>query len=240
MDCFAGLTCLVRLTVNDGFYTNTSAAVVTLSNHPPVSVAGGPYSTECKRTAAAVFQLDGTRSSDPDGQPLTYHWSTDCPHASFDNFASATPKLRITGIGGIGCYVTLAVSDGQYTNSSQAFVAIPDTEPPRFARATASPSTLWPPNRRLVPVTIQGNVTDTCDPAPVWQIVGVTVSDSAVAPLTSRAPDYQITGPHTVTLRAERISPYRPRVYYVTVQAWDANGNTARQTVPVTVPLWSR
>lgn len=49
-------------------------------------------------------------------------------------------------------------------------------------------------------------------------------------------PDWVITGPLTVDLRAERSGKGSGRVYTITVECSDASGNTATKTVTVTVP----
>jgi hypothetical protein len=39
------------------------------TNHPPIAVAGGPYNS-----ASGVIAVDGSQSSDPDGNPITFKW----------------------------------------------------------------------------------------------------------------------------------------------------------------------
>ncbi len=48
--------------------------------------------------------------------------------------------------------------------------------------------------------------------------------------------DFQITGPLTLNLRAERGGKGNGRVYTITVEAKDAAGNWSRSTVTVSVP----
>jgi hypothetical protein len=48
--------------------------------------------------------------------------------------------------------------------------------------------------------------------------------------------DWQIKGPLTVDLRAERSGTGSGRIYTITVQCTDKNGNLARSAVKVTVP----
>jgi hypothetical protein len=50
------------------------------------------------------------------------------------------------------------------------------------------------------------------------------------------APDWEITGDHTVRLRAERLGPNVARVYTLTVRATDAAGNASTTLLTVTVP----
>lgn len=299
----------------DGILTAISAPAVNApTNHPPICRIGGPYTAECNG-AATVVQLDGSASSDPQGEPLTFQWSADCPGTSFDNPASPTPKLTMDASAAQTCTVTLVISDGQLTNSAQAVinvvdttppnlisasnkvvqcgsiwgfdapvaidaccgtnvtiaivatttnscagntclesftrtwvatdcsgnkstcsqtVTVVDTQPPDLSQVSATPATLWPPNHKMVPVTIAAVATDTCDPAPTWWISSVTSSDPAPGPGLDA--DYQITGPNTVLLRAERNDAHDPRTYEITIEASDASGNTTTQNVVVTVP----
>ena len=120
---------------NNGIYNGHTEVRVydtglnTASNQPPVSGPGGPYMAEC-HGATTVFQLDGSASSDPQGKPLIFTWSADCPGASFDNPASPTPKLTMNAFAAQTCTVTLLVSNGQLTNSAQAVVTVVDMTPP--------------------------------------------------------------------------------------------------------------
>ncbi len=103
-------------------------------NEPPICNAGGPYVVECAGANTAV-RLDGTASSDPDDDPLTYSWTTDCPGAAFDDAASATPILSVGSGSGcaLPCHVSLAVGDGTDTTTCDADVSINDTTPPLVA-----------------------------------------------------------------------------------------------------------
>lgn len=52
-------------------------------------------------------------------------------------------------------------------------IQILDRVPPR-ATATASPSVLWPPDARLVEVTVTATATDDCTATPACRITGVS------------------------------------------------------------------
>ena len=52
-------------------------------NEPPVCNARGPYTEECTGATTSVL-LDGSGSSDPDGDTLTYAWSTNCSGGSLE------------------------------------------------------------------------------------------------------------------------------------------------------------
>lgn len=101
--------------------------------------------------------------------------------------------------------------------------------------ASASPSVLWPPNHKWVPVTI--SVT-TAGGAATCKIVSVNSNQ----PINgtgdgNTSPDWVITGDLTVLLRAERAGNIKTdRVYTITVECTDTFGNSARQNVFVNVP----
>ena len=60
----------------------------------------------------------------PDGDPLTYSWSVDSALSSFDANTSPIPDLTCTGYGNFT--VTLAVDDGQDTDSDTSSVLVPE------------------------------------------------------------------------------------------------------------------
>ena len=107
-----------------------------------------------------------------------------------------------------------------------------DTTAPVIKRITANPNVLWPPNGRMVPVKLTVRATDNMDPAPVCQITQVLCNESQ----TSAAPDWVITGPLSVNLRAVRDGAHAGRVYTIVVQCTDESGNQSSTSVKVVVP----
>ena len=96
--------------------------------------------------------------------------------------------------------------------------------------ATASPNVLFPPNHKLVPVTITVSNHDSFNSC---RIVSVTSNE----PGGKNSPDFIITGDLTLQLRAERSGKSKSgRIYTIEVACTDGAGNTTSTTVVVTVP----
>jgi hypothetical protein len=115
-----------------------------------------------------------------------------------------------------------------------------DTEAPAFKTLTPSATSLWPPDHRMVPVSVHAEVVDLLDAAPTARIIGVSSNEPIDGEDDGNtSPDWVITGPLTVDLRAERsgTGTGTGRIYTIEVEAIDAAGNTTRQTVTVRVPL---
>jgi hypothetical protein len=115
-----------------------------------------------------------------------------------------------------------------------------DTTAPVIKKITANPNLLWPPNGRMIPVNLKVKATDNMDSAPVCQITQVICNE----PQTSSTPDWVITGPLSVNLRAVRDPHHTGRIYTIVVQCTDKSGNTSTASVKVVVPrkyggLWS-
>ncbi len=106
-------------------------------------------------------------------------------------------------------------------------VTVVAAQPPSV-EVTATPNTIWPPNKKMVPVIL--TVTIASGPAPVARIVGVTCNE------TIAASDVQITGPLTVSLRANRDGNGSGRVYTINLLLTFASGSTTSATVTVRVP----
>jgi hypothetical protein len=104
--------------------------------------------------------------------------------------------------------------------------------PPKILSIAATPNVLWPPNHRLIPVKLTVKAVDNCDSSPVARIIKVTSNE----PKNRLAPDWEITGPLSVNLRATRLGARHGRIYLITVQCEDSSGNISYGSVQVVVP----
>jgi uncharacterized protein len=110
--------------------------------------------------------------------------------------------------------------------------------PAVFSAVSVSPPVLWPPNHKMVTVTVNYDLQNVCTVDPVT----VNLSVSSNEPVNGlgdgdTAPDWIIVDTHHVQLRAERSGIGTGRVYTITITATDSRGNVSTQTVTVTVPL---
>lgn len=104
-------------------------------------------------------------------------------------------------------------------------------QPPDCSAATADPALIWPPNGRMVPVSVTG-VTDP-DGDPVDVIFTAIHQDE---PLVGSDPDAAGLGSPVATVRASRSGPGDGRAYRLKFQAVDPEGFTCAGEVTVCVP----
>jgi hypothetical protein len=197
-------------------------------NRRPIA-QGADQTVECTGHHTTLVQLDATGSTDPDGHSLTYEW-----RGSFGVVTGARPTVSLP----VGRHEITLIAEDAFGGLSTDIVIIDvvDTTPPEIHSATATPSTLWSPNHKMVPVTVAVDVSDICDANPTCRIASVASNE----PVNGKGdgntdPDWRITGALTLELRAERAGPGAGRVYTVTVQCTDASGNAATRDVLVTV-----
>jgi hypothetical protein len=86
------------------------------TNEPPAAAAGQDRTLVRTRDSGADVTLDGSGSSDPDGDALTYNWTWDGGTASG---VSPTVSLPV-GL----TEITLTVSDGEFTDSDTVSVRV--------------------------------------------------------------------------------------------------------------------
>ena len=134
--------------------------------------------------------------------------------------------------------VTVTATDaaGNTSVAKMFTVTVRDTTKPVFTALSTNAPTLWPPNHKMVAVTVSGTATD-AGGAVTYRILSVTSSepDNGLGD-GDTANDISITGAMTVNLRAERSGKGNGRTYTITVEAKDVSGNVTTKTVTVSVP----
>jgi uncharacterized repeat protein (TIGR01451 family) len=107
--------------------------------------------------------------------------------------------------------------------------------PPVISDASATPSTLWPPDHKMIDVTVNYTVTDNC--GPVTTALSVT-SNEPIDGLGDgdTSPDWEVVDEHQVRLRAERSGNGGGRVYTITITATDVAGDSSTLGLTVSVP----
>jgi hypothetical protein len=169
----------------------------------------------CKPVTVSACTTDvsiNDNSFDPDGDPITLVQTPAGPYP-----VGATS-------------VTLTVTDNHGASSQcTAVVTVTPVSQLRIDSLTADPHVLWPPNHKMVPVTVTANPLGECG-AVTCKIISVTSNE------TLAADDVVITGDLTVKLRATRSGKGSGRVYTITVQCTGSDGSIATKTVTVTVP----
>jgi hypothetical protein len=181
--------------------------------------------------------------ADPLGNAMTIVWSLKGFPVQTNQIPASHPPVATNVVLTAGLplgtnLIEVVVTDSaDYTASCSTTVTVVDTTAPVITGVSASPNSLWPPNHKMINITLKVTVTEACGPT-TWHIVSVQ-SNEPVNGLGdgNTSPDWQISGDHKLCLRAERSGTGSGRVYTITLQAGDASGNLSTpKTVTVTVP----
>lgn len=184
----------------------------TLVIHVPDDITADAASS-----AGAVVTFEVTASGSDDPNP-----TITCDPPSGYLFPVGTTVVRCIARDSFGDLAT-----GEFN------VTVGDRTAPVISYIAADPNELHPPNNKLVDVTVGVQSSDAIDPMPLCQAVNVTSNQPLDAPGTANY-DWQITGPFTLQLRAERTGD--DRIYTIHVTCTDDSGNTAFATTNVIVP----
>jgi len=133
---------VLNLSVDDGFDTASDSITVTAigsgMNSPPVANAGPDQDIQWMNTLLTV-SLDGSASSDPDMDPITYSWSIVSFVPSGANPAvpvtligpdMAMPTFAVSDVDQLGAYtIRLTVSDGTLQSTDDVIITIAKSFP---------------------------------------------------------------------------------------------------------------
>ena len=191
--------------------------------------AGPDITVECAGPAGTSVHLDGTASQ---GTSLTFHWSA--PGITFDDPSSPTP----TAVFPVGTSaVLLEVQSDQGPSQDEVLVTVHAATAPSLT-VSLSPSVLWPPDRRLVPIHATVTAFDSCDSAPpTVSLFSITVTDGD-STIVQPGDDVQGaslgTADFDFALRAKRTQG-ATRTYTICYQARDTLGNATEVCTNVVV-----
>jgi hypothetical protein len=216
----------VTYTASDG-HGNSAAAIqhVTVTDSTPPSItapaditvtAGASCSAAVNPgTPAASGPCSGVTvtSSRSDGQPL-----------------GAPFPLGTTTI-------TWTATDAANHSASATQHIIVNAPPLVIGGGTANPSVLWPPNHKMVTVTVNYSVSGGCGGSNC--VIASITSNEPINGLGDgdTSPDGQLVDSTHVKLRAERSGTGTGRIYTITVTCTDGSSQTTTKTVLVNVPM---
>ncbi|MBS1698136.1 MAG: tandem-95 repeat protein [Actinobacteria bacterium] len=185
-----------RVTVSNGYLTGTADVTITVTqaNRAPTADAGASRSM----TAGTLLTLDGTGSSDPDGDALTYAW-TQISGPSLTLAQSATATATATP-SAIGTYVfRLVVSDGTLTGTDDVTITVTPANRAPVARVAATQAVLTG-----TAVTLDGSASSDPDGDALtysWtqtggaavQLTGAGTASASMTPSTAGTYTFQLT-----------------------------------------------
>ena len=201
----------------------------------PTANAGPSQTVECQGSGGATVTLDGSGSSDPDCDVLSYEWT-----GVFGVKHGRTPSVFLP----VGTHVVTLVVKDEWSSSDPQTVSITvkDTIPPSLS-LTLTPTELWPANHAMIRIDATVTATDSC---------GGATPQIVLTSITSDQPDNGTgdgdmpgdiqeamfeTFDRGFLLRAERAGgDKRGRTYTVTYTATDASGNRTQASATVRVP----
>jgi len=248
-----GTTAVVPLTLSLGTHTftlkvtdpgglsSTATTHVTVAavNHTPVADAVAVQTLECSGQGGTQVILNGSKSSDPDGDALSFIWKNEA-----NNVVGTTAVVQLTLTMGTHTFTLTVIDPGGLRATATTRVTVQDTTAPTL-RVMLSPDTLWSPNHKLVQINATVETSDSCDANPAVTLVSITSNEPDNGLGDGDQPnDVQAVGGGPIPfgtdvtsflLRAERSGMGAGRVYTVNYMVRDAAGNESLASAQVSV-----
>ncbi len=216
----------LRVTDTQGESASTTTNVLVQDTNPPLPVCVDPPATECSGPAGASVALIASASDVC--SPIVV--------ITNDRTAGGADASGIYPLGTTPVGFTASDEAGNMAACTSS-VVVKDETPPAF-NLTAEPAELWPPNHRMVDVTVVLDVGDLCGPATVdLESLSSSEPDDAAGNGDGKTTgDFQAVTDQLLQLRAERSGAGQGRVYTAIYRATDDSGNVTVASLLVPVP----
>jgi hypothetical protein len=198
---------------------------------PPDTV--GPTISNFTASPAVITRPDGTMvpvtlsyavTDDVDPSPVCALPSITSTGSTADDYVVTGPNsASVRAVGGQTYTITVTCTDtsGNPSSAATSVTVLRDTTAPVITALSATPAFIWPPNGKMMPVSVSVSATDDVDASPVCVLHSIT---------GAAASDFAITGQFTANVRAEK-----DYTYTLNVKCSDGAGNRSFGSVAVTV-----
>jgi len=187
--------------------TPTTFKVMVKDTTPPVITSQGDVTAE---------------ATGPNGASVAYGAPTTTDAVDGNRTASCAPASGSTFALGKTTVTCQAMDAAGNAAAPMTFnVIVKDTTAPVISAVYASPDAIWPPNGKMVPVSVTATATDRVDPSPTCSLTSVR---------GGAAGSFAVTAALSANLRADNGT-----VYTLTVTCVDFSGNKSSACVTVTV-----
>jgi hypothetical protein len=202
---------------------DTTAPVISAVSATPSTV--WPPNGQLVDVTVAVTATDNV-----DAAPVCALSSITASGTTADDYSITGPlSARVRAVGGrtYTLNVTCVDAAGNVSPASSTnVVVLPDTTAPVISSVHATPGAVWPPNGKMVSVTVTVSATDDVDSAPQCWLKSVT---------GGAAGDAVVTGQFTADVRAEKNADGSVRAYNLNVACSDSANNKSAATATVFV-----
>ena len=224
-----------KLTVMDPAGLSSSAyttVTITRPNQPPVAKVGPDQNIGCAPKGGASVTLDGSQSSDPDGDTLGYMWTDEA-----NKIVGTSAVVQVTVPAGRHAFTLTVADHSGLTADATTYVTVSIANPPALG-VSVSPNLLWPPNHKMVQITASISVSDACNPNPSVKLVSITRNDGNTSDKVEAVDGGPIpfgTDVRSFLVRSENSDTGGDLIYTVTYAATDSLGNCTFASAEVRV-----
>jgi len=210
---------------------------------PIACIVGGDRVVEAGEDCEGRVVLDGSCSSDADSAPGTnddindFDWYVvDACDPNFEDYLGSGEVIECNLPLGENIIVLEVTDTAGAFDNNEVTITVADVTGPEFS-LTVEPNELWPPNHKMVLITVEWEVSDNCDDEPEVRLVSITSSEEDDGKGDGATSDDIVIGEDgSIYLRAERAGYLEGRVYTITYEAVDDSGNATVQSAEVVVP----